>query len=194
MKENKSLLAKMGELIKAHFSAEEIAALKESQNNLETQLSPMFSEVNTTDGKKLSYEGELEVGTAIMVVDAAGLTPAPDAVHELEDGTKVTTVGGIVTMIEPVAAAMPAPAMPAPDVTQMSAQFSAHKDEVSALIAKFSAEKESLLAEIKGLKEVQLSTLKAFDKVFNTPINTESVEVKEFKDMTPAERYRASKG
>jgi hypothetical protein len=84
--------------------------------------------------------------------------------------------------------------MPAPDVTQMSAQFSAHKDEVSALIAKFSAEKESLLAEIKGLKEVQLSTLKAFDKVFNTPINTESVEVKEFKDMTPAERYRASKG
>jgi len=194
MKENKSLLAKMGELIKAHFSAEEIAALKESQNNLETQLSPMFSEVNTTDGKKLSYEGELEVGTAIMVVDAAGLTPAPDAVHELEDGTKVTTVGGIVTMIEPAAAAMPAPAMPAPDVTQMSAQFSAHKDEVSALIAKFSAEKESLLAEIKGLKEVQLSTLKAFDKVFNTPINTESVEVKEFKDMTPAERYRASKG
>ena len=184
----------MGELIKAHFSAEEIAALKESQNNLETQLSPMFSEVNTTDGKKLSYEGELEVGTAIMVVDAAGLTPAPDAVHELEDGTKVTTVGGIVTMIEPVAAAMPAPAMPAPDVTQMSAQFSAHKDEVSALIAKFSAEKESLLAEIKGLKEVQLSTLKAFDKVFNTSINTESVEVKEFKDMTPAERYRASKG
>ena len=194
MKENKSLLAKMGELIKAHFSAEEIAALKESQNNLETQLSPMFSEVNTTDGKKLSYEGELEVGTAIMVVDAAGLTPAPDAVHELEDGTKVTTVGGIVTMIEPAAAAMPAPAMPAPDVTQMSAQFSAHKDEVSALIAKFSAEKESLLAEIKGLKEVQLSTLKAFDKVFNTSINTESVEVKEFKDMTPAERYRASKG
>jgi len=194
MKENKSLLAKMGELIKAHFSAEEIAALKESQNNLETQLSPMFSEVNTTDGKKLSYEGELQVGTAIMVVDAAGLTPAPDAVHELEDGTYVTTVGGIVTKIEPAAAAMPAPAMPAPDVTQMSAQFSAHKDEVSALIAKFSAEKQSLLAEIKGLKEVQLSTLKAFDKVFNTPINTESVEVKEFKDMTPAERYRASKG
>ena len=184
----------MGELIKAHFSAEEIAALKESQNKLETQLSPMFSEVNTTHGKKLYYEGELQVGTAIMEVDAAGLTPAPDAVHELEDGTKVTTVGGIVTMIEPAAAAMPAPAMPAPDVTQMSAQFSAHKDEVSALIAKFSAEKESLLAEIKGLKEVQLSTLKAFDKVFNTPINTESVEVKEFKDMTPAERYRASKG
>jgi hypothetical protein len=172
MKENKSLLAKMGELIKAHFSAEEIAAMKESQKKLESEMAPKFSEANTIDGKKLSYEGELQVGTAIMVVDAAGLTPAPDAVHELEDGTKVTTVGGIVTMIEK----------------------EAHKDEVSALIAKFSAEKESLLAEIKGLKEVQLSTLKAFDKVFNTPINTESVEVKEFKDMTPAERYRASKG
>ena len=194
MKENKSLLAKMGELIKAHFSAEEIAAMKESQKKLETEMAPKFSEVNTADGKKLSYEGELQVGTAIMVVDAAGLTPAPDAIHELEDGTYVTTVGGIVTKIEKEEVAMPAPAMPAPDVTQMSAQFSAHKDEVSALIAKFSAEKESLLAEIKGLKEVQLSTLKAFDKVFNTPINTESVEVKEFKDMTPAERYRASKG
>ena len=189
MKENKSLLAKMGELIKAHFSAEEITALKESQNKLESELAPKFSEAQTKDGKKLAYEGELMEGTAIMVVDEAGQTPAPDGTHELEDGTMVTTVSGLVTKIE-----KPAAAEPATDVTQMSAQFSAHKDEVSAMIAQFKTEKETLLSEIKSLKEVQLSTLKAFDKVFNTPIQTEFSEKKEWKDMTAAERYRVSKG
>lgn len=189
MKDNKSLLAKMGELIKAHFSAEEINALKDSQNKLEAELAPNFSEAETKDGIKLVYEGELKEGTALMVVDQTGQTPAPDGTHELTDGTKVTTLGGLVTMIE-----LPAPAEPAPDVTQMSAQFSAYKDEVSAIVAKFSAEKEVLLSEIKSLKEVQLSTLKAFDKVFNTPIHVERVEKKEFSEMTAAERYRASKG
>lgn len=62
------------------------------------------------------------------------------------------------------------------------------------MIAQFKSEKESLLNEIKGLKEVQLSTLKAFDKVFNTPIQTEFSEKKEWNQMTAAERYRASKG
>jgi len=37
-----------------------------------------------------------------MVVSEDGnQMPAPDAVHELEDGTLVTTVGGLVTAIEP---------------------------------------------------------------------------------------------
>lgn len=179
----------MGELIKAHFSAEEITALKESQNKLEQDLTAKFSEATTVDGVILAYEGELKEGTAIMVVDPSGQTPAPDGTHELQDGTKVTTSGGVVTKIETAA-----PAAPAPDVTQMSAQFSAHKDEVSAMIAQFKSERDNLLSEIKSLKEVQLSTLKAFDKVFNTPLSEEQVEKKEYKDMTAAERYRASKG
>lgn len=72
MEDKKTLLAKMGELIKAHFSADEITALKESQNKLEGELAPKFAEASTKDGKKLAYEGELKEGTAVMVVDEAG--------------------------------------------------------------------------------------------------------------------------
>jgi hypothetical protein len=53
------------------------------------------------DGTIVQWEGELAEGTAIMVVAEDGNTiPAPDAVHELADGTKITTVGGLITAIE----------------------------------------------------------------------------------------------
>jgi septal ring factor EnvC (AmiA/AmiB activator) len=53
------------------------------------------------DGTIVQWEGELSEGTAIMVVAEDGNTiPAPDAIHELEDGTKITTLGGLITAIE----------------------------------------------------------------------------------------------
>lgn len=61
-----------------------------------------FNDAKLADGTLIQWEGELKEGTAIMVIDTDGnTTPAPDATHELSDGTKVATVGGLVTMIEP---------------------------------------------------------------------------------------------
>lgn len=61
-----------------------------------------FNDAKLADGTLIQWEGELGEGTAIMVIDTDGnTTPAPDATHELSDGTLVTTVGGLVTMIEP---------------------------------------------------------------------------------------------
>ena len=57
-----------------------------------------------TDGTVIKWEGELSVGTAILVETAEGDIPAPDATHEVEGGTLVTTVAGIVTeIVEPTA-------------------------------------------------------------------------------------------
>lgn len=54
------------------------------------------------DGTVISWDGELSVGTAIMVETGEGLIPAPDATHEVEGGMLVTTEGGIVTeIVEP---------------------------------------------------------------------------------------------
>ena len=54
------------------------------------------------DGTVIEWEGELAVGTAIMVQTGEGLIPAPDATHEVEGGMLVTTEGGIVTeIVEP---------------------------------------------------------------------------------------------
>ncbi len=61
-----------------------------------------FEKAKLSDGTVIMWEGELSEGTAIMVVAEDGnQMPAPDAKHELEDGTIVTTVGGLVTAIEP---------------------------------------------------------------------------------------------
>jgi preprotein translocase subunit YajC len=61
-----------------------------------------FNSAKLVDGTEVMWDGEIGEGTAIMVVTEDGnQMPAPDAVHELEDGTKVTTVGGLVTKIEP---------------------------------------------------------------------------------------------
>jgi len=61
-----------------------------------------FNSAKLADGTEVMWDGELAEGTAIMVVAEDGnQMPAPDAAHELEDGTIVTTVGGLVTSIEP---------------------------------------------------------------------------------------------
>ena len=52
------------------------------------------------DGSEVRIEGdELVEGAAVYVVTDGGDVPAPDAVHELEDGTLVETVGGIIKSI-----------------------------------------------------------------------------------------------
>jgi preprotein translocase subunit YajC len=60
-----------------------------------------FMEAKLKDGTIVQYEGELNVGTKLNVIDAGGtIEAAQDATHELEDGTLVTTEGGFVTDIK----------------------------------------------------------------------------------------------
>ena len=60
-----------------------------------------FMEAKLKDGTIVQYEGELNVGTKLNVIDAGGgIQPAENATHELEDGTLVTTEGGFVTDIK----------------------------------------------------------------------------------------------
>lgn len=61
-----------------------------------------MGEATLEDGTPIKWEGELMEGTAISVVTEEGEIPAPDAVHTLSDGTKVTTENGLVTSIEEV--------------------------------------------------------------------------------------------
>lgn len=62
-----------------------------------------FEEAKLADGTIIQWEGEIGEGVPIMVISEDGNTmPAPDGTHELADGTKVTTVGGLVTAIEKI--------------------------------------------------------------------------------------------
>jgi len=54
-----------------------------------------MTKVTTKDGLVLETPEKFDVGVAVMI---EGL-PAPDATYELEDGSKITTVEGLVTEI-----------------------------------------------------------------------------------------------
>jgi hypothetical protein len=61
----------------------------------------LFVDAKLVDGTAIKVSGEgLVEGAKVVVVTAEGEIPAPDGVHELEDGTKVETKDGIIAKIE----------------------------------------------------------------------------------------------
>ena len=80
--------------LKEHFEIEvvagEIKAVKE-----------IFVEAKLVDGTVVKVEGDsLMEGAKVVVVTPDAEIPAPDGVHELEDGTKVETKDGIIARVE----------------------------------------------------------------------------------------------
>jgi len=63
----------------------------------------IFIDAKLKDGTVVKVLGEALVAGAKIVVVKDGMdVPAPDAVHELEDGTKVETKGGVISNVEKV--------------------------------------------------------------------------------------------
>jgi hypothetical protein len=61
----------------------------------------IFLDAKLADGTVIKVEGDsLVEGAKIVVVTPDAEIPAPDGVHELEDGTKVETKDGIVAYVE----------------------------------------------------------------------------------------------
>lgn len=64
----------------------------------------IFVEAKLVDGTVVKVEGDsLMEGAKVVVVTADAEVPAPDGVHELEDGTKVETKDGVIVKVEEVA-------------------------------------------------------------------------------------------
>lgn len=61
-----------------------------------------FMDANLEDGTLIQIEPALELGAAVVVLKEDGsVVPASDDTHTLADGTKVTTVEGVITEILP---------------------------------------------------------------------------------------------
>jgi acetylornithine deacetylase/succinyl-diaminopimelate desuccinylase-like protein len=64
-----------------------------------------FEQAKLEDGTIVMWDGSLETGTALFVVAEDGTQmPAPDDEHKLEDGSLVSTVGGLVVTVTPAEA------------------------------------------------------------------------------------------
>jgi hypothetical protein len=64
----------------------------------------IFLDAKLVDGTQIKVDGDsLVEGAKVVVVTADAEIPAPDGVHELEDGTKVETKDGVILSVSEVA-------------------------------------------------------------------------------------------
>lgn len=92
-------------LFTSEEAPEEVVASEEKVVTPETEVKAEFLDATLEDGTLVQIEPALELGAAVIVIDADGNPlAAPDAVHVLADGTQVTTVEGLITDIVPVEA------------------------------------------------------------------------------------------
>lgn len=98
-----------------------------------------MSNAKLADGTIIEWEGDLSEGTALNVVAEDGnVTPAPDGVHELEDGTKITIVGGLVTAIEG-ASVKEEVEVEGEMASEFEKMFATHLEAFNSLLEKFNA-------------------------------------------------------
>lgn len=163
----------------------EIKSLIEKQNTFFANIEKLFkglsksnfvaATVQTSDGKTLYYDGELATGTKIFM-DEAMTQPAPDGVHELADGTKVTTANGEVTEVM---------AKEADETAAIKAELEAEKAKVAALEAEKKTLVESQAATDKTVAELQ-TQFAAMKKAFTTGADTFAVAGGDPKGGNPA--------
>jgi hypothetical protein len=129
-----------------------------------------FEQAKLADGTIIQWEDDLGEGTAIMVVGEDGNTmPAPDAVHELEDGTMVTTVGGLVTKIESkkeeevIEEEMAAE--PSPEFAKHLEEFKMMVERMTAIENKLAEYESKFSAITETVKNTETSTSDKFAKV-----------------------------
>ena len=127
----------------------------------------MMGEGKLKDGTMVTYD-ELEVGYPLMVVTEQGTTPAPDGTHEMEDGTKVSTVNGLITEIIP-----PAPEAPAIEDEELGKKL---KELMDAINAKMSA----IETEISKQQETNKQMFELIEKIGDLPTSEPKKENQAF--------------
>jgi hypothetical protein len=147
----------------------------------------VFLDAKLVDGTVVKVEGDgLAEGAKVVVVTADAEIPAPDGVHELEDGTKIETKDGIIAKIEEIAADVEegeTPEAPAVEVGMDAQMFEMLKDFISKMGEKMSAMEQSYSAlqnEFNAFKKEPAAKKVADGKTekFNKQNNNDEVDAR----------------
>ena len=119
-----------------------------------------FVEATLVDGTVVSVEPAVEVGAVVSVIgDGGEMLPAPDASHELQDGTLIVTEGGIIVEIVAVAEE---PAAPAEAAAEPNKPAALSVDDIqAAVMAKVS---QSIAERINSMKFAAAKDVAALKK------------------------------
>lgn len=147
---------KLKENFEIEVANSEIVAIKE-----------IFIDAKLSDGTVVKVEGEvLAEGAKVLVVTEQGEIPAPDGVHELEDGTKIETKDGIIAYVE-VAGDVEegeAPEAPGIEVESKEVKMGAEADEIIAVLKELVMALEAKYAAVQSDVAEMKSELNAFKK------------------------------
>ena len=165
-----------------------------------------FGEAMLKDGSaKVVWNGEsLAQGVEVMIETPEGLLPAPDGVHELEDGTMIEVAGGVVSAVKTVEETetpdTPAAAPVAPVAEQSapeSSQVAKTVIESTVKETRFSKEDAEELFMAKSEKEQydaklqeQSATIEALTKQIND-LTVQLSAVVDLLDKKPADEPAA---
>jgi len=133
----------------------------------ETEMvSEIFVDAKLVDGTVVKVEGDAVVeGAKVLVVTADAEVPAPDGVHELEDGTKIETKDGIIASV--VEAMGDYPEMEKPE-DEAEVEIEVKKDEmeseVVALLKELVVKLGEKIAALEGKVEGMNAEFSAFKK------------------------------
>lgn len=150
-----------------------------------------FVDAKLVDGTIVRIEPEVAVGATVQVIGADGeLLPAPDAQHQLEDGSVVSTEGGLI--LEVIAA----PAAPAEKPEDMEAAPAApqtpaplNMDDIQkAVMGKVASQISERINNMKFASEADVTDLKKavneladlFEKFVATPTEQPTKKVENY--------------
>jgi len=124
----------------------------------------IFIDAKLVDGTAIKVSGDgLVEGAKVVVVTEEGEIPAPDGVHELEDGTKVETKEGIIAKIEEK---LEEPEMEKPEA-EVEIEVSKEEkmeSEVVALLKDLVVKLGEKIASLEGKVEGMSADFNAFKK------------------------------
>ena len=152
-----------------------------------------FETAKLADGTEIMWDGELAEGTAIMVVAEDGnQMPAPDATHELEDGTKVTTVGGLVTAIEPKKEVeIEVELAVEPDMTKLEERLMACEEKMAAIETKMSEMFAAHESKFEAINTNNESKFEAISKIVEEIAAEPIVAIEKPKNSTFSNKQNA---
>jgi hypothetical protein len=140
-----------------------------------TKVKEVFIDATLKDGTKIKVDGDqLLAGGKVVVVTPDAEIPAPDGVHELEDGTKVETKDGVIVSVmevaeEPsveveVSAGMGEPDPMGEPKAPVSKGVVEPQDEIMSLLKDFIVKCSEKMSDMQNKMEAMNNEFSAFKK------------------------------
>lgn len=145
----------------------------------------MFEDYKLKSGAVVSID-KLEVGGSVTLEGA----PAPDGMHELENGKVIMTAGGLITEVKEANGNAPIVEVEVEAMKKLPGMFSEIESGVNELKKIVEKQAKTISVQQESLKQM----FSLVETIAGNSIEAPKEQSKTFEEMTPLEKFRALKG